>query len=150
VTGTRSILRWAEKGSLGVLIFLAAFGFNTIIGLDRRMTKMEGKDKEDGAQWNRLQQQDEKVMDLQIQVTVLRELGKMRRELEKEYDPEPRRLEKLAMGADDDDDREKPEILKKQPATEILLKKLEELKHRESLKDYRDRHMLEQRAAPRK
>jgi hypothetical protein len=135
------LIRLAEKAALGILLFLAAFVFTNIIRIDRRMAALEVKVNDDLSQWNQLKQHEERLMDLEIQITVMRELEKMKRELEK------RPLPPVPQPDDDDDTADKPEKAAP-PIQEELLKKLEELKRKESLEDYRNRHMMEQRQAP--
>ena len=135
------LLRLAEKAALGILLFLAAFVFTNIIRIDRRMAALEVKVNDDLSQWNRLKQHEERLMDLEVQITVMRELEKLKREMAQQPPPavpdEP---------DDDDEDNEMARAVLVPP--EELLKKLDEIKRKESLKDYRDRHMLEQRQAP--
>jgi hypothetical protein len=129
------LIRIAEKASICVLVFLAVFVFNTLINMDRRMTQIESKMDDDRSQWKRLQEHDERLMGMEVQIRVMRELDKLKREMR--FPPPP--------AADDDDD--KPEVLVRPPRDEIM-EKLDKLKHKESLDDYRNRHMIEQRQAP--
>lgn len=147
----KGLLRIAEKAALGVLIFLAIFVFNTLMQSDRRMTKLETKLDDDLSQWNRLKQHDERLMDLEVQITILRELDKLKREWRAEWEEElPVAAPPVPQPDDDDDDEDEQPIQNKPPfiPKDELFKKLEELKRKESLKDYRNRHMLEQRQAP--
>ena len=130
------LIRIAEKASICVLVFLAIFVFNTLINIDRRMTKLETKLDDDLSQWGRLKIHDGRLVDLEVEVRVLKKLQEL----------EQRTLPRPPPAADDDDDGDEPPPKVIKP--EDLFRKLEELKKKETLDDYRNRHMLEQRQAP--
>ena len=114
-----------EKASIGVLVFLMVFVFNTIIGLKDDIKALKAKDNEDKAQWRALHMHERDIRDIDIRSQVNEQL--MQRGPVSDKAPEERPLPKPP------------------PKLKESLEKWEKTKKDHDVEDYKNRMKLEQR-----
>jgi hypothetical protein len=111
-----TVQKWAARITIGILAFLCTWGFTTIMEMNTRIIKLEQKIEDDKTQWSLIQQVYEGQIDHEVRL----------------------RFFELII---DDIRNNGGEIDKK---TEDLLNKIDELKEKRSVDEFKDYHKEQQ------